>query len=135
MRKAKRRMQPHRSKVICNTERTQLQITNRMAFMKRQHENALLKRILQKRKKETLETLRFYKKYKEKKIKQKSVREKKIPKIKQVLNECCCICLEKTTAECRQIHTCKHRFHSECILKWYNRNMQNPTCPLCRQEF
>ncbi len=135
MRRSSSHLQPHGSQVSYFGGRTELQVTNRMAYLKRQREKALLNRLLERRRKETSETLRFYRKYRQEKVKQRSIREKKLPKIKQVLNECCSICLETTTAECRQIHTCKHVFHSECILKWYNRNMQHPTCPLCRQEF
>lgn len=48
--------------------------------------------------------------------------------------ERCLICLSsyETDEECRQLKTCGHMFHKECIDQWLltGRN----SCPLCRGE-
>jgi hypothetical protein len=47
--------------------------------------------------------------------------------------EICSICFSKMTPE--ESHTleeCDHRFHTNCILKWFRSNQD--TCPLCREQ-
>lgn len=45
----------------------------------------------------------------------------------------CDICMEKISKSTRKIISlpCKHFYHSDCILKWFE---QNRTCPVCRYE-
>jgi len=42
----------------------------------------------------------------------------------------CCICYEKFY-ENHVTLPCKHHFHENCIMKWFN---QNYNCPLCREK-
>lgn len=47
--------------------------------------------------------------------------------------ETCSICLEDTIESIKFIETkCNHHFHTECIIKWFNKS--NTTCPCCRKE-
>lgn len=46
--------------------------------------------------------------------------------------EKCSICFYKMTQEDSHVLECEHRFHTNCILKWF-RSKQD-TCPLCREH-
>lgn len=43
----------------------------------------------------------------------------------------CSICLEEYGAKekVRQIKSCEHRFHADCVDHWF---LKNTTCPICR---
>lgn len=45
--------------------------------------------------------------------------------------ETCCICLEDIHPYDKEVTTCKHKYHMECITKWLN---EHKTCPLCRNQ-
>jgi hypothetical protein len=50
-------------------------------------------------------------------------------------NENCAICMEVLVnsegKSCRQIFSCKHTFHSKCLLGWLN---VNESCPNCKEQ-
>lgn len=52
---------------------------------------------------------------------------------RRLSNSCdnCSICLEKLNGNIKTL-SCKHKFHSSCITRWYR---NNKTCPICRQHF
>jgi len=41
----------------------------------------------------------------------------------------CSICLDGIEGSMAELRGCAHKFHEECIYKWYE---QSATCPLCR---
>lgn len=45
----------------------------------------------------------------------------------------CTICLQSIQDNeiCRKINKCRHFFHSDCIEKWFEKNIK---CPMCRQD-
>ena len=45
--------------------------------------------------------------------------------------ENCSICLEKLNGNIKTL-SCKHKFHTSCITRWYR---NNKTCPICRKHF
>ena len=51
-------------------------------------------------------------------------------KIKLKDNECCCICLEKFDDNHVTL-PCKHHYHENCILEWFDKKSN---CPLCRMK-
>ena len=50
----------------------------------------------------------------------------------------CVICMEefKNGTEIRKIPSCRHIFHSECIMKWLSgtNQMDQQRCPMCNEE-
>ena len=48
------------------------------------------------------------------------------------INKVCCICLDKfEDTDKIVILECKHKFHTNCILNWFNKELN---CPLCRKK-
>lgn len=49
------------------------------------------------------------------------------------VNSDCCICLRELEQDdicgVTILNTCGHRFHSTCIIPWFD---ENTTCPICR---
>tara|TARA_B100001063_G_scaffold211705_1_gene210196 strand:+ start:435 stop:869 length:435 start_codon:yes stop_codon:yes gene_type:complete len=43
----------------------------------------------------------------------------------------CCICLDESEENIKTL-LCGHKYHKECIEKWFTKE---ETCPLCRDEF
>lgn len=46
----------------------------------------------------------------------------------------CSICLEKIEQQECFNFPCQHRYHIECISKWYE-SQKNTSCPLCRENY
>jgi len=44
----------------------------------------------------------------------------------------CPICLEDFGIDKYLTLTCGHKFHADCILEWFTRQM---TCPICRKKY
>ena len=70
-------------------------------------------------------------------IKAKEQLVETVKKNEDVLNsqfEKCSLCLDAMIDFCQSIHTtnCTHRFHTQCINKWYQKKIQK-SCPLCRK--
>ena len=42
----------------------------------------------------------------------------------------CAICLEQVKLSDRKL-ACKHRFHTKCIIRWFETSVE---CPVCRME-
>lgn len=51
----------------------------------------------------------------------------------KLFDDCCSICIDglKNGNKVRQIITCKHAFHSTCLLQWIK---VNETCPNCKED-
>ncbi len=55
-----------------------------------------------------------------------------------VVNPCedreCSICCESelNSSSCIELNICKHRFHLDCIQRWFQ---TKPTCPYCRMNY
>lgn len=59
--------------------------------------------------------------------KRKSIHDTKFCTIHQGSE--CPVCFEVMTSHNKKTLTCKHTFHTNCILKWF---VENNTCPVCR---
>jgi len=46
--------------------------------------------------------------------------------------ENCPICLEALKEDVTELEECKHKFHSQCIVKWFR--SQHTNCPSCRGQ-
>jgi E3 ubiquitin-protein ligase DOA10 len=44
----------------------------------------------------------------------------------------CIICLEPVVLHATTVLTCRHAFHTACILRWIEHSRQ-PLCPVCKQ--
>lgn len=44
----------------------------------------------------------------------------------------CPICLDPLDHDVCELEECKHKFHSNCIVKWFR--SQHTTCPLCKNQ-
>lgn len=71
---------------------------------------------------------------------QKSIEEyleRFLPAIEQVttklIGEICPICYQcyLPNEKCRKLH-CQHVYHANCIETWFERNLDNLSCPMCR---
>jgi len=49
----------------------------------------------------------------------------------EINNDKCCICLKDFTNDSIML-SCGHHFHSECLLKWFDKKN---TCPMCRVNY
>ena len=49
----------------------------------------------------------------------------------EIKNDKCCICLKNFTNNSIML-SCGHHFHSECLLKWFDKRK---TCPMCRENY
>ena len=53
--------------------------------------------------------------------------------MKSLLSEDCPICLAVNDSETSvNLDACGHAFHRKCILKWYDKSKEVPSCPVCR---
>lgn len=61
----------------------------------------------------------------------------KIKNDDQILGSKCSICFEeyKIGEYKRCLKNCQHIYHKKCIDKWFKKNWQNMSCPLCRVNY
>jgi len=48
------------------------------------------------------------------------------------ISDCCSICLDDLTQYIIILPKCKHKFHSKCIIDWFDIKLE---CPLCKTSY
>lgn len=61
----------------------------------------------------------------------------KIKEFDEIIDDTCSICFDtyKINQYKRKLNNCNHTFHKKCIDKWFKKNIDNMTCPICRHNY